>query len=275
MNKSTIGSMTAKSGFLNEYKICNKFLNYKNDIEAKHWLKIMGYDYKNIQNIFAATIPVRINLSKAIELGVSEKKYEETIKHKKADIQVRVEIRIDDILYVENLSLKRATTSAGYNQVDKRPVSAYKHMWGFNDSIEKWLKIFTGETLPKNILTGSKLSNIKDKRRMFLSEMSTNISEEIISFFEQNKTLVVSDILRGRGGLTAEWLLVTRKNPDDSLNWILKDINTVCNFFAKGEVKLSPRGSLKIGRVTMQRKGGTPDPTSLQFKINPLELFDD
>jgi len=35
------------------------------------------------------------------------------------------------------------------------------------------------------------------------------------------------------------------------------------------------RGSLKIGRVTMQRKGGTPDPTSLRFKINPLALFED
>jgi len=42
----------------------------------------------------------------------------------------------------------------------------------------------------------------------------------------------------------------------------------------QGEVLLSPRGSLKIGRITMQRKGGTPDPTSLQFKMNPLELFD-
>jgi len=24
----------------------------------------------------------------------------------------------------------------------------------------------------------------------------------------------------------------------------------------------------------MQRKGGTPDPTSLQFKLNPLEIFE-
>jgi len=50
---------------------------------------------------------------------------------------------------------------------------------------------------------------------------------------------------------------------------------TYCNFYSQGEVGMSPRGSLKIGRVTMQRKGGTPDPTSLQFKINPLALFED
>jgi len=37
---------------------------------------------------------------------------------------------------------------------------------------------------------------------------------------------------------------------------------------------MNPRASLKIGKITMQRKGGTPDPTSLQFKMNPLELFE-
>jgi len=35
-----------------------------------------------------------------------------------------------------------------------------------------------------------------------------------------------------------------------------------------------PRESIHIGKITLQRKGGTPDPTSLQFKINPLGLFD-
>jgi len=45
------------------------------------------------------------------------------------------------------------------------------------------------------------------------------------------------------------------------------------DFFGAGEVKLSPRGSLSIGEITMQRKGGTPDPTKLQFKIKPCELF--
>lgn len=54
----------------------------------------------------------------------------------------------------------------------------------------------------------------------------------------------------------------------------LGDINTTCNFYARGEVQMSPRGSLKIGKITMQRKGGTPDPTSLQFKLNPLEIFE-
>lgn len=84
--------------------------------------------------------------------------------------------------------------------------------------------------------------------------------------------LVLCDILQGRGGLSADWFLVTRSD-DKKIDWVLSDINNVIDIFSEGEVRLSPRGSLKIGKITIQRKGGTPDPTSLQFKINPLELF--
>lgn len=37
---------------------------------------------------------------------------------------------------------------------------------------------------------------------------------------------------------------------------------------------MSQKGGLIIGKLTAQRKGGTPDPTSLQFKIKPLDIFD-
>jgi len=274
MNKQEIGSMTAKGGFINEADICDKFKDYRNDAEAKSWLEIMGYNPQKIQKILAIQIPVRINLEKAISLGVSQEKYDETIKFKKADIQVRVEIFIDDILHVENISLKKANKSAGFNQVDKRPVLTYQQIWGFNDDIAKWLRLFTGDILPQEILSKKELDKIKDKRRLFLTEIPENKLQNIIEFFNDNITLIISDILRGRGGLSAEWFLVTRKNNDNSLEWILKDINTVVNFYVQGGVSLSPRGSLKIGRATMQRKGGTPDPTSLQFKINPLNLFE-
>jgi len=277
MTKSQIGSLTAKGGFLNEADICKKIINFQHDTEAKQWLEIMGYNPNKIDSVVATQIPTRINKKKAIGLGVSGERYEETIKYKKADVQVRIEIVIDDIVYIENISLKKANRTAGFNQVDKRAVSTYKKMWFFDDEIEHWLKLFTGEILPSSVYDKEQLSQIKDKkkRRLFLTEIPPNALEQIIDFFTNNKLLVISDILKGRGGLSAEWFLVTRKDTQnrDKIDWVLKDINTTCNFYAQGEVKMSPRGSLKIGRVTMQRKGGTPDPTSLQFKINPLELF--
>jgi R.HinP1I restriction endonuclease len=53
--------------------------------------------------------------------------------------------------------------------------------------------------------------------------------------------------------------------------------NLFFNHYSKGDVKISPRGSLCIGRLTAQREGGDAGRDSanmLQFKFNPLELFD-
>jgi len=63
--------------------------------------------------------------------------------------------------------------------------------------------------------------------------------------------LVISDLIRGRGALSAEWLLVTKQKSDYFYDWVLTDINTAINIFSVGDVKLTPRGSLKIGKITM------------------------
>ena len=269
-----LGSMTAKGGFINESDICRKFQNYKTDKEAQIWLTIMGYDYHKINLLTATQIPVRINKEKALLFGITEEKYEETVKYKKADIQIKIEITIKNVTYVENISLKKANKTAGFNQVDKRPVPTYQKIWHFDDSIAYWLQCFSGAILPSAI-DNQYISTYKNKKRLFLDEIPKKNLQEIIHFFTENKYLIVSDILKGRGGLCAEWLLVTQRDTqnEDCIDWVLKDINTAINFYTQGDVELSPRGSLKIGRITMQRKGGTPDPTSLQFKMNPLELF--
>lgn len=172
--------------------------------------------------------------------------------------------------------MKKANSDANYNQVDKRWVDSYKEMWHFAEEIGVALKLFTGEIPPSSHqeMLKTDISQLRDPRRTFLTELRDEFVHRIVSFFAANKILVVSDILKGRGGLAADWMLVTRYNKgDDSTTWILKDINTAMNFFGQKDVEVSPRGSLRIGRITMQRKGGTPDPTKLQFKIKPCDLF--
>jgi len=272
------GSRTAKGGFANEKEICKKFNNWKEDEDAKLWLKIMGYDLNKIDYVKAIQVPTRIKKSDVKKFGFSEEEYEDLMHFKKTDVQVQIRliIRVNNAIKVENLSLKKANSDADYNQVDKRWVDSYKEMWHFDDEIALALKLFTGEmsssTLPEMLKVS--LSQLRDSRRVFLTELKDDMVQKIISFFTKNKILVVSDILKGRGGFAADWMLVTRYNkPNDTTTWILKDINTAMNFFGQGDVRVSPRGSLYIGRITMQRKGGTPDPTKLQFKIKPCELF--
>lgn len=93
-------------------------------------------------------------------------------------------------------------------------------------------------------------------------------------FLIQNKILILNDILKGRGQFASEWFLVILRL-EDKVEWVLKPINEVINFYG-GDVIFSPQGSLKIGKVTMQRKGGDGGRESakmLQFKIDPALLL--
>jgi len=274
MNKKDIGSATAKGGFANEKVICKKFNAWKKDKEAKEWLRIMGYNIVKIRSVKAIQIPTRIKKSDIDKFGIGIEDFEDIMRFKKADAQIRIEITIGELLKIENLSLKKANSDADYNQVDKRTIDAYQEMWNFDDDIAFWLKLFTGEYNPKSFIKFTGKIKPKDKRRLFLNEMPEDIKNKIINFFKENKIIIVGDILKGRGGLSADWMLVTKYNKaNNTTTWTLRDINSVMNFFGKGNVVISPKGSLYIGKITMQRKGGTPDPTKLQFKIKPCQLF--
>jgi hypothetical protein len=269
--KRILGSKTAKGGFKNEIFIINKFNNWVNDTDAQEWLKIMGYEKKFISSIEAIQIPTVINRNKLKKHNISKDEYEKIVRFKKADAQIKLIIKIGLIVKYEYISIKKANISANFNQVDKRSVDFYQEMWYFDDEIKYYLKLFTGEIKPPK----SDFANLRNKNRLFFNEMPEKIQKKIIDFFTINKFLVISDIFKGRGGLSAGWMLVTRSNPKNrKYDFVLKDINTTINFYANGDITISKRGSLNIAKVFMQRKGGTPDPTKLQFKFCPLQLFE-
>ena len=72
-------------------------------------------------------------------------------------------------------------------------------------------------------------------------------------------------------------MLVVQKISKNS-RWILRSMNYAINYFGNGEVFITNRGSIKIKKITIQRKGGDGGRDTakmLQFKINPAELFED
>ncbi len=273
--RARIGSLTAKGGFLNERTICDIFNNWKKSDLAKDWLNHMNYDLNKIENVTAIHVPTRISKKDSIAYGITESEYEEATKFKKADAQVKIFIKLTNLIKVENLSLKKTNSDSNFNQVDKRTVDTYQKMWGFDEQLAHWLKLFTGQSLPKSEKSLD-ISKLKEpKKRIYINEFPKKIQEKLFDFFKNNKILIVSDIIKGRGQLSADWILVTKLNVNTLENsWALVDINLAMNYFGNGEVKISPRGSISIGKITLQRKGGTPDPTSLQFKINPCGLFE-
>ncbi len=240
------GSQTAKNGFRNEDDIVKKFNNWKKDKDAQTWLTLMKYQ-------------------------LSEVEYVEAIKISgyKTDVQVQVTIKLKKAIDIENLQVKLVSNPKGFNQIDKRWVDKYLEMWNIPKNIVLILKRYTGEEKPT-------IKNPKDKRRMFANEFSDSEQKSIIKWLKKNQALIVSDILKGQGKFAAEWMLVAQKIEKDA-RWILKPMNFCMNYFGNGEIEITARGNFKIGRITMQRKGGDGGRNTakmLQFKINPAELFD-
>lgn len=243
-----LGSKTAKSGFQNEQDVIDRFNDWKKDVTAKEWLKAMSYDVSDIEYVEASKVRGQY----------------------KADIQVRVKIiiKLKSQEDVQNLQVKLVSNPQGFNQVDKRWVDKYIELWNIPKDVVRILKLFTGEIKPTE-------KELKDPRRMLLTEMREDDREKILSFFKKNKILIVSDILKGRGEFSADWVLVILKVNGES-RWVLKSINEAMNIFGNGKIRISNQGSLKIGKIGMQRKGGDGGRKTaqmLQFKINPVELF--
>jgi hypothetical protein len=246
MDLVKLGSQTAVNGFKNEDDIVKKFNEWETDIDAQSWLIIMKYELNEIEKI------------EAVKLSGH-----------KTDVQVQVSIKLKKAIDVENLQVKLVSNPKGFNQIDKRWIDKYTKMWEIPDEIVFILKRYTGEILPN-------IENPKDERRMFANEFTEKEIELILNWLQNNQSLIVSDILKGRGRFSAEWVLVAQK-VDKNARWILKPMNFCMNYFGNGAITITPFGNFKLGKITMQRKGGDGGRDTakmLQFKINPAELFD-
>ncbi len=242
------GSETAKNGFKNEIFVIEEFNNWKTSHLAHSWLSAMNYILDEIESVKATKVDGSF----------------------KADVQVNIEIKLKTLVDIQNLQVKLVSNPKGFNQIDKRWLRSYSELWNIPEDVYTLLQYFTGENKPK-------IATPKDKRRMFAYEFSDEEQQIILNFFEKNKTLIVSDILKGRGKFAAEWMLVIVKLKDVKLiQWALEPMNKVLNHFGNGEISITTRGSFKIGNITIQRKGGDNGRESanmLQFKINPAELL--
>jgi len=195
MNKEQkLGSQTAKNGFKNEKDIVEKFNNWKQDEIAQHWLMLMEYNLDEIEFV------------KAIILS-----------RFKADIQVQITIKLKEAIDVENIQVKLVSNLKGFNQIDKRWVDKYVEMWDIPTNIIILLKEYTGELEPK-------IEKPKDERRTFANEFSEINQQLLLNWLNNNKSLIVSDIIKGRGKFAAEWMLVAQKIENEA-RWILKPIN--------------------------------------------------
>jgi hypothetical protein len=237
-----LGSQTARNGFKNEDEIRDKFNNWKADDDARVWLGVMKYKVAGIETVVA------------------------TKPHgEKADVEVKVKTKTGE--KIEGISIKLVSSPNGFNQIDKRWLSHYVAMWKIPADVEKALKLFVGETPPNK--------PSRDPNRMYLDELDAGSQKAVIDFFTANRTKIIHDLFSGDGPHAAGWVMVALKSTDKP-RWVLRTDADTIKFFGDGKVELTRNGNLKIGRITVQRKGGDAGRDTakmLQFKINPVQLF--
>ena len=130
------------------------------------------------------------------------------------------------------------------------------------------LKLYVGETPPQK--------STRDDRRMYLDELDLKTQQAVVEYFTAHKAEIISDLLAGAGDHAAGWIMVTFKASDEP-RWIIKSSADAIRFYSQGPVELTKAGNLKLGRITMQRKGGDNGRETakmLQFKMNPVLLFE-
>ena len=238
-----IGSQTAKAGFKNEAEIAAKFENFQNDADAYKWLKAIGYEPEKITSVTS-----------------------ENPRGDKSDVVLKVKTEAGENRH--GISIKLVSSERGFNQIDKRWLADYVKMWKMPDDVAEAMKYYVGETPP--------YKTSRDKRRMFLNEFEPEVRESIVSFFETNKKKIVTSLLKGSGRGSADLFMVAQRSGKGE-RWVIKSIDETIAYFAEGDVEMTRAGNLKIGRISMQRKGGDggrPTANMLQFKLNPAELFD-
>jgi hypothetical protein len=236
------GSQTAKAGFQNEAEIAAKFNNWQHDDDARLWLAAMGFVPSRIESV-SANRP----------------------HGEKSDVEVAV--TFDGATTVKGISIKLVSNKAGFNQIDKRWVATYAKAWKMPSNVVEALRLFVGESKPTK--------PVRTVGRTYLNELSKEQQKAVVDFFTANKQMIASDLFEGDGGHAAGWFLVAYRASEKPL-WALRPAREVANFFSEGPVEITRAGNLKIGRITMQRKGGDGGRETakmLQFKINPVHLL--
>lgn len=239
------GTDNALSGLKNEQMVLNEFNNWKENKNAKKWLSILGIDLNKIIDIKA-----------------------EVITGCKADISVKIYLLNTLEPVTKNIQIKLVRDRKGFSQVDKRWLKDYHKIWKFSDEVYEILKCFCGEKSPY-------IKDTKFENRMLMTEFTLNEQTLVIDWIEENKVKIINDIIRGRGDYIAEWILVIH-NHKSKFKWALKSIDDVINFYLSKKIEITQSGSIKIGDVLLQRKGGDSGrrtANKLQFKIDPTKIF--
>lgn len=213
------GSDLAKKGFLFESKLVDLINDFENNEDGKNILMGMGY---NISEIFSCKAKRKSGLKTDVYLEIINKYGE--IKN-------------------EGIQAKKVSNKKGFNQIDKRWVDKYVEIIALTEKSRRTLKYFTGELLPY-IKNG--------KKRMFMYEFSEEERNGLLNELNSKKREFLNLIFKGEEEKYApKWMVISHMNEIKMVK-----IDDLIDEYVKQNFELTKKGSIKLGSITIQRKGG-------------------
>jgi hypothetical protein len=189
------------------------------------------------------------------------------------------------------ISIKEFDVKADYNHVERNYVDFYAGKWSMSQDVYTALKRFVGEvdgkgnpisieTLEREAeLLNTSPGKLSKKRRTLLNQLSPQTREIIKDFFRSNKTRILKEIFIDDENV--EFFVIVKRQGNVAYYYLVPT-KDVLDIYSSGDVVITPRGSLQIGNVVLQRKsgnhrtdGGWADAAAsqLQFKIRPSECI--
>ena len=189
------------------------------------------------------------------------------------------------------ISVKEFDVKFDYNHVERHYLDFYAREWSMPRSVYISLKQFVGEIneqgAPIAIETlereaerlGMSPGKLGKTRRIFINQMNYQTRETIKEFFRANKAEILKDVFINDENI--EFFIVVKREGDTAHYYVVPTKDMV-DIYSTGDVIITPRGSLQIGKVVLQRKGGDHRTnggwvdvvaSQLQFKIKPSECI--
>jgi len=189
------------------------------------------------------------------------------------------------------ISVKEFDVKFDYNHVERNYIDFYAEKWSVPKDVYIILKRFVGEVNkqghPVSIETlekeaerlGTSPGKLSKKRRIFLNQIKPQTKDLIINFFRSKKVEILRDVFINDEDIE---VFIVIKRDGDEVHYYVLPTKDVLNVYSTGDVAITPRGSLRIGKVVLQRKGGNHRTnggwtdvvaSQLQFKIKPSECI--
>lgn len=257
-----MASKAAKRGFKAEKRLINA-INYKDELGKKLIEAIEIFQGLKFKLCSASKGPPRM----------------------KTDIVISCDNR--NIL----ISVKEFDVKADYNHVERHYVDYYAQKWSMPREVFVGLKQFVGEVdehgnpISIELLEreaeelGTSPGKLSKERRTFVNRQPQQTRNAIKQFFKLNKEKILKDIFIADEDIK---FFIVIKREASRVYYYVVPTKDVLDVYGSGEVTITPRGSLQIGKVVIQRKGGdhrTPfgwvdrSASQLQFKIRPSECI--